>query len=95
MKFHNEVLTKEKMPNECIIIFTQSNCDACSKLIDKIRDIDFEFHILNEVSGSELGPLFTIFSAPTAIVIKGGEEITRFYGNKSSEYIEKIITDNF
>ena len=95
MIFYKEPVSITDLPNKCIVIFTQQNCEACSKLIKKLEDVNFEFHILNEVSGSLLGPEFSILSAPTGIIIDSGVEKDRFYGNKTIEYFERIIKDNF
>jgi thioredoxin-like negative regulator of GroEL len=88
------MLKLEDLKQPAFVIFSSKNCPACTALLKICEDVDFDITIINEENGAVLGPIFNIYTSPTAIIINNDQEVSRFYGVKKLEYINRFIEEN-
>ncbi len=86
-------MTLADLPQKCLLVFSTPECSKCQELIEILErnELDIEIVFVNNVTGRILGQHFTIMVAPTTILIENQQEINRFYGSKSIEYIKGFI----
>ena len=77
-----------------LLIFSTSNCYACTKLEDIVKLVNINIVIIREDDPDLIGKHFAITASPTTIYINNNCEVSRFYGAKDIKYIKKFIKEN-
>ncbi len=87
------MITLEDLPQKCLLVFSTPHCPKCQELMDKFNEFEPEIELVfaDNTSGQILGQHFTVMVAPTTILIENQQEIKRFYGCKSVDYIKEFI----
>lgn len=79
-------------------VFTQKICPICSKLKEELKKIEKieEIKIFNmELKNQEEFKKYKVLKVPVSILVDNNdEEISRFYGSKTSEDIQRFIKGN-
>lgn len=88
------MLKIEDIKQPALLIFSSKNCPACMELLKICEDVDFNLVVVNEENGGILGPHFKIYAAPTSILLNNDTEVSRFYGVKKLEFINRFIEEN-
>lgn len=82
-----------------VLIFTSPWCAACKKIISSIDAFSLEFdgRVTLGVCDISVNPntpsLLQVFSVPTVIIFKNGEQVKKFQGSVSEKTLTNAVKD--
>ncbi len=88
-------ITIEELPEKCFVIFSTKQCLACNQLLTNLSFVTpkYPVYLVEGPTGAKLGPLFSIFSAPTTLFINQTKEYDRLMGQGTQISVKKFFED--